>query len=166
VQGGGDMGAIPNKFPGFQDLGDDVVRARFEATWGTTIDPEPGLHLTGMFEAMEHGDLRAVYVVGENPAQGEADQQRAERLLSGLDHLVVQDLFLTRTAQLADVVLPAAATLGEAEGTVTSSERRVQRVRKAYDPPTGARDDIEIVYELARCLDHDLGSPRAEDVWD
>ena len=115
---------------------------------------------------MEHGELRAVYVVGENPAQGEADQQRAERLLTGLDHLVVQDLFLTRTAELADVVLPAAATLGEVEGTVTSSERRVQRVRKAIDPPSDARDDVEIVYELARRLGHDLGSPRAEDVWD
>ncbi|HEU5405043.1 MAG TPA: molybdopterin dinucleotide binding domain-containing protein, partial [Gaiellaceae bacterium] len=95
----------------------------------------------------------------------EADQQRAERLLSGLEHLVVQDLFLTRTAELADVVLPAAATLGEVEGTVTSSERRVQRVRKAYDAPGDARDDIEIVYELARRLGHDLGSPRAEDIW-
>src|SRR5437879_10645166 len=161
VQGGGDMGAIPNKLPGFQDLGD---AAKFEAAWGTTISREPGLHLTGMFEAMEHGDLRAVYVVGENPAQGKADQARAERLLTGLDHLVVQDIFLTRTAQLADVVLPAAATLGEAAGTVTSTERRVQRVRKAVEPPAGARDDVEIVYELARRLGHDLGSPRAEDV--
>jgi predicted molibdopterin-dependent oxidoreductase YjgC len=165
VQGGGDMGAIPNRLPGFQDLADDAVRAKFEAAWGAPLDPRYGLHLTGMFEAMEEGTFRAAYVVGENPAQGEADQQRAERLLTGLDHLVVQDLFLTRTAQLADVVLPAAATLGEAEGTVTSSERRVQRVRKAYDPPEGARDDIEIVYELARRLGHDLGSPRAEDVW-
>ena len=85
--------------------------------------------------------------------------------MTGLEHLVVQDIFLTRTAQLADVVLPAAATLGEAEGTVTSSERRVQRVRKAYDAPGEARDDIEIVYELARRLGHDLGSARAEDVW-
>src|SRR2546430_12335592 len=122
----------------------------------TTIPPAYGLHLTGMFEAMEHGDLRAVYVVGENPAQGEADQARAERLLTGLDHLVVQDIFLTRTAQLADVVLPAAATLGEAEGTVTSSERRVQRVRRAVDPPGEARDDIEIVYERTRRMGHDL----------
>ena len=166
VQGGGDMGAIPNKLPGFQDVGDDAARGKFEAAWGTTISPEPGLHLTGMFEAMEHGDLRAVYVVGENPAQGEADQLRAERLLSGLDHLVVQDLFVTRTAELADVVLPAAATLGEAEGTVTSSERRVQRVRKAVEPPAGARDDVELVYELARRLGHDLGSPHAADVWE
>jgi predicted molibdopterin-dependent oxidoreductase YjgC len=165
VQGGGDMGAIPNRLPGFQALDDDDIRTRFESTWHAPIDPKVGLHLTGMFEAMEHGTLSAVYVIGENPAQGEADQQRAIRLLEGLDHLVVQDLFLTKTAQLADVVLPAASTLGEAEGTVTSSERRVQRVRKAFDPPGEARDDVEIVYELARRLGHDLGSPRAEDVW-
>jgi len=106
-----------------------------------------------------------VYVVGENPAQGEADQQRAVRLLEGLDHLVVQDIFLTATAQLADVVLPAASTLAEAEGTVTSSERRVQRVRKAVDPPGEARDDVEIVYELAKRMGHYLGSPKPEDVW-
>ena len=166
VQGGGDMGAIPNKLPGFQEILDDGIRAKFDAAWGSAIPPQPGLHLTGMFDAMEHGELRALYVVGENPAQGEADQQRAQRLLEGLEHLVVQDLFLTPTAAFADVVLPAAATLGEAEGTVTSSERRVQLVRKAYDPPGEARDDIEIVYELARRLGHDLGSPRAEDVWD
>jgi predicted molibdopterin-dependent oxidoreductase YjgC len=165
VQGGGDMGAIPNRLPGFQDILDPAVRAKFDAAWGSSIPPKPGLHLTGMFEAMEHGDLRAVYVVGENPAQGEADQARAERLLLGLDHLVVQDIFLTRTAQLADVVLPANATLGEAEGTVTSSERRVQRVRKAYDGPGEARDDIEIVYELGRRLGYDLGSTKPEDVW-
>jgi formate dehydrogenase major subunit len=166
VQGGGDMGAIPNKLPGFQDVLDDGIRGKFDAAWGSAIPARNGLHLTGMFEAMERGELRALYVVGENPAQGEADQQRAERLLEGLDHLVVQDLFVTPTAARADVVLPAAATLGEAEGTVTSSERRVQRVRKAYDPPEGARDDIEIVYELARRLGHDLGSPQAEEVWE
>src|SRR5947199_1673044 len=158
-QGGGDMGAIPNKPPGFQEILDDGIRAKFEAAWGSTIPAQHGLHLSGMFEAMEHGELRAVYVVGENPAQGEADQQRAERLLSGLDHLVVQDLFLTRTAELADVVLPAASTLAESEGTVTSSERRVQRVRKAVDPPGEARPDIEIGDELARRLGPGLGGP-------
>jgi formate dehydrogenase major subunit len=165
VQGGGDMGALPNRLPGFQPIEDAAVRAQFEEVWGVTVPPEPGLHLTAMFEAMEHGDLRAVYVVGENPAQGEADQQRAVRLLEGLDHLVIQDIFLTATAQLADVVLPAASTLAEAEGTVTSSERRVQRVRKAIDPPGEARDDVAIVYELARRMGSDLGSPKAEDVW-
>ena len=165
VQGGGDMGALPNRLPGFQLLEDDAVRTRFEAAWGVDVPPRNGKHLTEMFEAMEHGSLRAVYVIGENPAQGEADQTRAVRLLTGLDHLVVQDLFLTATAQLADVVLPAASTLGEAEGTVTSSERRVQRVRKALDPPGEARGDVEIVYELARTMGHDLGSDAAEDVW-
>jgi len=165
VQGGGDMGAIPNKLPGFQDLEDDAVRARFEAVWGAPIPPRAGLHLTGMFEAMEHGELQALYIVGENPAQSEADKQRAVRLLRGLDHLVVQDLFLTRTAELADVVFPGSAGWAESEGTVTSSERRVQRVRKALDPPGEARDDLAIVYDLARRLGHDLGSPRAEDVW-
>jgi formate dehydrogenase major subunit len=166
VQGGGDMGAIPNKLPGGQDVEDDAARAKFEAAWGASIPPKNGLHLTGMFEAMEQGELRAVYVVGENPAQSEADKQRTLRLLSGLDHLVVQDLFLTKTAELADVVLPGSAGWAESEGTVTSSERRVQRVRKALDPPGEARDDIEIVYELARRLGHDLGSPQAEHVWD
>jgi predicted molibdopterin-dependent oxidoreductase YjgC len=165
VQGGGDMGAIPNKFPGFQDVEDPAARAKFEAAWGVALPPKAGLHLTGMFEAMEHGDLRAVYVVGENPAQSEADKERAVRLLSGLDHLVVQDLFLTRTAELADVVLPGCAGWAESEGTVTSSERRVQRVRKALDPPGEARDDIEIVHELARRLGVDLGLPDAERIW-
>ncbi len=165
VQGGGDMGAIPNKFPGFQDVEDPAIRARFETAWGVELPPRNGLHLTGMFEAMEHGTLRALYVVGENPAQSEADKQRAVSLLRGLDHLVVQDLFLTRTAELADVVLPGCAGWAESEGTVTSSERRVQRVRKAIDPPGEARDDIEIIYELGRRLGVDLGSTRAEDIW-
>jgi predicted molibdopterin-dependent oxidoreductase YjgC len=165
VQGGGDMGAIPNKLPGFQEIEDTAIRARFDKAWNTTIPPKRGLHLTGMFEAMEHGELKALYVIGENPAQSEADQERALRLLQSLDMLVVQDLFLTKTARLADVVLPGCAGWCESEGTVTSSERRVQRVRKALDPPGEARDDIEIVYDLARRLGYDLGSPRVEDVW-
>jgi formate dehydrogenase major subunit len=165
VQGGGDMGALPNRLPGFAPVEDDEARARFEVAWRATIPPRDGLHLSGMFDAMEEGELHAVYVLGENPAQSEADQQRAVRLLEGLDHLVVQDMFLTRTAELADVVLPAAASWCEAEGTVTSSERRVQRVRKALDPPGEARDDIWILCELARRLGHDLGQPTAEEVW-
>jgi predicted molibdopterin-dependent oxidoreductase YjgC len=165
VQGGGDMGAIPNKLPGFQDIEDDAARAKFERAWNATIPPKHGLHLTGMFEAIEHGELKTLYIIGENPAQSEADQTRARELLSSLDTLVVQDIFLTKTAQLADVVLPASAAWAEAEGTVTSSERRVQRMRKAIEPPGEARDDIEIIFELARRLGHDLGSPRPEDVW-
>ena len=119
-----------------------------------------------MFEAMEEGKLTTVYVIGENPAQSEADQHRAVKLLEGLEHLVVQDIFLTKTAQMADVVLPAGATWCEAEGTVTSSERRVQRVRKALDPPGNARDDIWIICEIAKRLGHDWGDPTAEQAWD
>jgi predicted molibdopterin-dependent oxidoreductase YjgC len=167
VQGGGDMGAIPNKLPGFQDIeGDHAARAKFEQAWGVTIQPQYGWHLTQMFEAMERGELKALYVVGENPAQSEADAVHTLHLLEGLDHIVVQDIFLTRTAELADVVLPASASWCEAEGTVTNSERRVQRVRRALDPPGQARDDIEIVCELAARLGHDWGHPTAEQVWD
>jgi predicted molibdopterin-dependent oxidoreductase YjgC len=166
VQGGGDMGAIPNRLPGFQDVGDPESRARFERAWRTTIQPRPGYHLSQMLEAMERGELRAAYVVGENPARSEADQTRTVRLLSGLDHLVVQDIFLSHTARLAHVVLPATAGWAESEGTVTSSERRVQRVRRALDPPAGARDDIEIICDIARRLGCDWGRPTAEQVWD
>jgi formate dehydrogenase major subunit len=167
VQGGGDMGAIPNKLPGFQDIEKDhEARARFEQAWGVTIQPRYGWHLTQMFEAMERGELRALYVVGENPAQSEADVARAKRLLASLDHLVVQDIFMTKTAEMADVVLPASASWCEAEGTVTNSERRVQRVRKALDPPGAARDDIDIVCQVAARMGHDWGSPTAEQVWD
>jgi formate dehydrogenase major subunit len=143
----------------------DGLREKFEQAWNTKIPPKRGLHLSGMFQAMERGDFTALYVVGENPAHSEADQHRSVRLLKGLEFLAVQDLFLTATGELAHVVLPAAAGWCESEGTVTSSERRVQRVRKALDPPFGARDDIEIICDLARRLGHDWGRPSAEDVW-
>jgi predicted molibdopterin-dependent oxidoreductase YjgC len=165
VQGGGDMGAIPNKFPGGQDVEDPASREKFERVYGASIPPKRGWHLSQMFEAMERGELRALYVIGENPAQSEADTTRTMRLLSGLDHLVVQDMFLNRTAELATVVLPAAASWCESEGTVTSSERRVQRVRKALDPPGDARDDIDILSDLAERLGRAWGRPAPEAVW-
>ena len=167
VQGGGDMGAIPNKLTGFQDVATNAdARARFEAGYGAPIPSKPGWHLSLMFEAMERGELTACYIIGENPLRSEADTGRTRELLSGLEHFVVQDMFLTGTAELASVVLPATATWCEAEGTVTSSERRVQRVRKALEPPPGARDDIEIICEIARRLGTDWGHPSAEEVWD
>ena len=119
-----------------------------------------------MFEAMDHGELTSLYVLGENPLQSEADRHLTERRLMGLDLLVVQDIFLTATAEIADVVLPAAAAWAESEGTVTNSERRVQRVRKALEPPGEARDDLWILFELARRLGHDWGEASAEKVWD
>jgi predicted molibdopterin-dependent oxidoreductase YjgC len=166
VQGGGDMGAIPNRLPGFQDLLDPDVRRRFDEAWGSHIPGHHGWHLTQMFDAMERKELRALYVIGENPAQSEADSTRALHVLGGLEHMVVQDIFLTKTAQLADVVLPATAAWCEAEGTVTNSERRVQRVRKAIDGPPGTKDDTEIICALARRLGHDWHYPDAESIWD
>jgi predicted molibdopterin-dependent oxidoreductase YjgC len=168
VQGGGDMGAIPNKLPGFQDVQDDAeVRARFEAAYGTPLPPERGWHLSQMFDGMERGELRTLYVLGENPAQSEADSTRAHGLLEGLDFLVAQDILMTRTCEMADVVLPSSASWCEsAGGTVTNSERRVQLMRKAIDPPGEARDDQWIICELARRLGHDWGQPTPEQVWD
>ena len=148
------------------EIGRDEARARFEAAYGVPVPPHYGWHLTQMFHAMERGELRTLYVIGENPAQSEADVNRTRRLLAELDLLVVQDIVMTRTAEMADVVLPSTASWCEAEGTVTNSERRVQRVRKALDPPGDARDDMWILCELARRLGHDWGHPTAEEAWD
>jgi predicted molibdopterin-dependent oxidoreductase YjgC len=119
-----------------------------------------------MFEAMERGELTAVYCIGENPASSEADTTRTVRLLEELDTLIVQDLFFTKTAELADVVLPASNAAFESDGTVTNSERRVQRVRKALEPPGNARDDIWILAQLASRLGVDWGDPTPEQLWD
>ena len=164
VQGGGDMGAIPNKLPGFQDIETDAAaRERFERAWGVPIIPKYGWHLTQMFDAMERGDLRALYVIGENPAHSEADATHATPLLENLDCLIVQDIFMTKTAELADVVFPASAAWAEAEGTVTNSERRVQRVRKALDPPGDAQGrhlDHRAAREAARLSIGARSAPR------
>jgi predicted molibdopterin-dependent oxidoreductase YjgC len=166
VQGGGDMGALPDRLPGFQFVENDALRAKFDAEWQVAVPPKRGWHLSGMFDAMERGELTALYVIGENPVQSEADQHRTKKLLNDLEFIVVQDIFLTKTAEIADVVLPAAAAWAESEGTVTNSERRVQRVRKALEPPGEARDDLWIVYELARTMGHDWGEASAERTWD
>lgn len=166
VQGGGDMGALPDKLPGFQDVESDTDRGKFEEAWGASIPSKRGWHLTQMFEAMQARKMRGLYVIGENPAQSEADVAQAIETLRGLDFLVVQDIFLTATAQLADVVFPAAADWAEGEGTVTSSERRVQRVRPAMHPPGEARTDIAIMSHLAEAMGHGWGMPTAEEIWD
>ena len=153
------MGALPDRLPGFQHVENDALRAKFDEALGRARSRRKrGWHLSEMFDAMERGELTALYVIGENPLQSEADRHRAERLLESLDFMVVQDIFLTATAEIADVVLPAAAAWAESEGTVTNSERRVQRVRKALDPPGEARDDLWIIYELARRMGHDWGA--------
>ena len=167
VQGGGDMGALPNKLAGFQDLDDEETRIKFETVWNSKIPPEPGWHLTDMFNAMERRELRALYVIGENPADSEADVNHSRKALESLDILVVQDVFMTRTAEMADVVLPAALGWAESDGTVTNSERRVQRTRAAIKPPGSAHQEIEIISDLARHMgDNTWGQPTAEELWE
>jgi formate dehydrogenase major subunit len=166
VQGGGDMGALPDRLPGFQYVENDELRLKCDALWNCVVPAKRGWHLSSMLEAMDRRELTALYVIGENPLQSEADRKLTERRLTGLDFLVVQDIFLTATAEIADVVLPAAASWAEAEGTVTNSERRVQRVRRALDPPGEAREDLWIIYELARRMGSDWGEASAERTWD
>jgi formate dehydrogenase major subunit len=115
---------------------------------------------------MDEGELTHLYVVGENPVQSDADTAAVTKRLQSLDHLVVQDIFLTKTGELADVVLPAAAAWCESEGTITNSERRVQRVRKALEPPGQAKDDIEIIRLIAQRLGHPWEAQTAEEIWD
>ncbi len=165
VQGGGDMGALPNKLPGFQDVENADLRGKFEAVWHSEIPAKAGRHISLMHEAMDDGILRCLYVLGENPLQSEADSTEMRERLEGLEFMIAQDIFLTATAELADVVFPAAGW-GETDGTFTSSERRVQRVRRAVEPPGEARDDIEILSGLARALGHDWATPTAEEAWD
>jgi formate dehydrogenase major subunit len=165
VQGGGDMGALPHKLTGFQDVEDDELRAKFEKCWDAKIPPKNGWHLTEMFEAMDRGDMTMLYCLGENPAQSEADSKHCMHLLENLEGIIAQDIVMTKTAAMADVVLPGSASWCEADGTVTNSERRVQRVRKAVDPPGNARDDIRILADMGRRLGRDLGNPTPEQLW-
>jgi formate dehydrogenase major subunit/formate dehydrogenase alpha subunit len=155
VQGCGDAGCIPTNLPGYQHYVPETL-ARFERAWGVRPPGETGLVVTEMVEACLGGQVRAMYVVGENPLLSEPDLHHAEKALAQLDCLVVQDLFLHETAELAHVFLPA-ATFAEKEGTFTNSERRVQRVRAALPPPGEARPDWWITSELSKRAGRRLG---------
>jgi formate dehydrogenase alpha subunit len=148
VQGGGDMGALPNLLPGYGDVGDPEVRERFAAAWGVSPPPLPGIPLTEVWDAVLDGTIKAMWIVGENPFLSDPDASHVEEALRALDLLIVQEIFPTDTSGLAHVVLPA-ATFAEKEGTFTNTERRVQRVRKALEPVGKARTDWEIVCDLA-----------------
>jgi predicted molibdopterin-dependent oxidoreductase YjgC len=166
VQGGGDMGAIPNRFPGFQDIADPDVCEKFSRAYGVPQKNEYGMTMTQMFAAMETDDFHALFVIGENPVQSDADTHHVKHLMEGLEHLVVFDIFMTKTAELAHVVLPSVAGWCESEGTVVNSERRVQRIRKALDPPGDARQETWVISEIAKRLGVDWGHPESEEIWD
>jgi formate dehydrogenase major subunit len=149
VQGACDMGGLPDVYSGYQRVGDPDARRRMAEAWNVVELPgQPGMKATQMIPAAHDGTLKALYIIGENPLVSDPDVNHAEKSLRNLDYLVVQDIFLTETARLADVVLPTTC-FAEKDGTFSNTERRVQRVRKAVDPPGEARTDWEIVCEIS-----------------
>jgi formate dehydrogenase major subunit len=149
VQGASDSGLIPMVYPDYQRVDNPDIRKRFEGLWGAELDPVPGLTVVEIMHAAKRREIRGMYIMGENPAMSDPDLEHAREAIATLDHLVVQDLFLTETAYLADVVLPATAW-PEKVGTVTNTDRMVQLGRKAIEPPGDAREDLWIIQELAR----------------
>jgi len=154
VQGASDAGLIPMMLPDYQLVDVDNLRTRFEDAWGTTLDPNRGLTVVEIMHAIHDDEISGMYVMGENPAMSDPDVRHARDALAKLDHLVVQDLFLTETAFYADVVLPASGW-PEKDGTVTNTNRQVQMGRAALDLPGDARQDWWIIQEIARRLDQD-----------
>ncbi len=161
VQGASDSGLIPMVFPDYQRVDNPQALARFEKLWGTKLDPKPGLTVVEIVHAILDGDIRGMYVMGENPAMSDPDANHAREALAKLDWLVVQEIFLTETCYYADVILPATAW-PEKDGTVTNTDRMVQLGRKAVDAPGEARADLWIIQELARRLglDWNYGGPK------
>jgi formate dehydrogenase alpha subunit len=165
VQGACDLGALPNTYPGYQSIADPDIVAKFEQAYGTTLPRAMGLRIPEMFDMAVAGKLKAMYVMGEDPALTDADANHVRKALESLDFLVVQDLFMTETAKHADVFLPAAC-YAEKDGTFTNTERRVQRVGKAVDPPDECRPDWEIIIDLSERLGHHMPFTSPQEAFD
>ena len=166
VQGACDMGGLPDVFSGYQKVADAQARQRMATAWGVDeLSSTPGMKVTQMMPAAYDRTLKALYIIGENPLVSDPDLNHAEKSLDRLDFLVVQDIFLTPTAQRADVVLPSAC-YAEKEGTFSNTERRVQRVRKAVEPPGVARDDWKIVCDIAARMGHPMPYETSRQIMD
>lgn len=165
VQGAGDMGCLPNQLAGPFPITNDEYRKRYEEAWNVTIDAQSGDTQTRTFEKMENGDVKALYVIGENPLMADVHMSHTEKLLKNLDLLVVQDIFLTETAQLADVVLPA-RSWGEVDGTYTNTDRRIQRVRTAVESHPNVKEDWQILCELSTLMGYEMSYESSEQIWD
>ena len=165
VQGASDSGLIPMVYPNYQGVAIPEAQQRFEKLWGVELDPDPGLTVVEIMNAAKARDIRGMYIMGENPAMSDPDVGHAREALATLDHLVVQDIFLTETAYLADVVLPATAW-PEKSGTVTNTDRMVQLGRKALDSPGQAREDLWIINEMARGIGLDWNYSHPRDVFE
>ncbi len=149
VQGACDLGGLPNVYTGYQAVDDEAIREKFEKAWEVSLNPSPGLTLTEIFGAAGKKQVKAIYLIGENPVLSDPDANHIKKSLEALDFLVVQDVFLTETAELADIVLPA-ASFAEKDGTFTNAERRVQRVRKAIEPLGDSKPDWWITSRIAQ----------------
>jgi formate dehydrogenase alpha subunit len=156
VQGACDMGALPNVFPGYQALNNAEARHKYELAWNCALSETPGLPVTEMINAAHDGTLKALYVLGENPMMSEPSLKHVKKAMENLEFIAVQDIFPTETALLADVLLPA-AVFAEKDGTFTNTERRVQKLRKAVEPPGQALPDWQIVSSLAARMGHPFG---------
>ena len=165
VQGASDAGLIPMVFPDYQRVDNSGLRAKFEELWGATLDPTPGLTVVEIINAVDAGAIRGMYVMGENPAMSDPDAGHAREALAKLDMLVVQDIFLTETCYLADVILPASA-FPEKTGTFTNTDRMVQIGRQALAPPGDARQDLAIIVDMGRRLGLDWRYGHPRDVFD
>jgi formate dehydrogenase major subunit len=165
VQGASDSGLIPMFYPDYQRVNAPTARTRFETLWKTTLDPDPGLTVVEIMHAAKRREISGMYIMGENPAMSDPDVDHAREALAALDHLVVQDIFLTETAYLADVVLPATAW-PEKVGTVTNTDRMVQLGRKAIEPPGDAKEDFWLLVELGRRLGLDWHYAHPREVFD
>ena len=164
VQGASDAGLIPMFFPDYKPVEDPQTRAAYEAAWGVTLDPKRGLTVVEIMDAVHADTIRGMYIMGENPAMSDPDVQHAREALAKLEHLVVQDIFLTETAKYADVVLPASAW-PEKDGTVTNTNRQVQIGRKALPLPGEARQDLDLIIELAKRLGLDWNYQHVSEVF-
>jgi formate dehydrogenase major subunit len=165
VQGASDSGLIPMMYPDYQRVSTPEAQKRFEKFWATALDPKPGLTVVEIMNAAYDGKIRGMYIMGENPAMSDPDLGHARAAMAKLEHLVVQDIFLTETAYLADVVLPATAW-PEKDGTVTNTDRMVQLGRKALQPPGEAREDLWIIVQIARRLGLDWNYEHPREVFD
>lgn len=164
VQGACDMGALFNTLPGYGGLDNDELFAKYEKVWKTKLPRRPGKPATEIWENIFKGHIRGLYVFGEDPAVADANISHVQAALEEIDFLVVQDIFLTETAKMADVVLPAAC-FAEKDGTFTCTERRVQRIRKAVDAPGEAKPDWKIFCELSKKMGYEMDYDSPEDVF-
>ncbi len=165
VQGACDMGALPNVYTGYQGVTSPEAQAKFEKAWGVSLSPNLGYMIPDMFDAAVSKELKAMYIMGEDPLLTDADANHVQKALESLDFVVVQNIFMSETAKFADVILPG-ASYAEKDGTFTNTERRVQRVRKAINPIANSRADWEIICELANRMGYTMSYQSPEGIMD